>query len=45
MTSLYFTDVLVLRSDGDTVNFLGIGINKTIKGFKVRNRTELVESL
>ena len=44
-TSLYLTDVVVLRHEGDTVNFLGLGITKTSKGFEVKNSTDLVESL
>ena len=44
-TSLYLTDVVVLRNEGDTVNFCGLEITKTTRGFEVRNRTELVESL
>ena len=43
-TSLYFTDV-VLRHEGDPVNFLGLEITKTSKGFEVKNSTDLVESL
>ena len=31
--------------EGDTVNFLGLEITKTSKGFEVKNRTDLVESL
>ena len=44
-TSLYLTDVVVLRHEGDTVNFLGLEITKTSKGFEVKNSTDLVESL
>ena len=44
-TSLYLTDVVVLRSEGDTINFLGLEITKTRKGFEVKNSTDLVESL
>ena len=44
-TSVYLTDVVVLRHEGDTVNFLGLVITKTSKGFKVKNSTEPVESL
>ena len=44
-TSLYLTDVVVLRHEGDTVNFLGLEITKTSKGFEVENSTDLVESL
>ena len=43
-TSLYLTDVVVLRHEGDTVNFLGLEITKTSKGFEVKNSTDLVES-
>ena len=34
-TSLYLTDVVVLRHEGDTVNFLGLEITKTRKGIEV----------
>ena len=44
-TSLYLTNVVVLRHEGDTVNFLGLEITKTRKGFEVKNSTDLVESL
>ena len=44
-TSLYLTDVVVLRHEGDTVNFCGLEITKTSKGFEVKNSTDLVESL
>ena len=44
-TSLYWTDVVVLRHEGDTVNFLGLEITKTRKGFEVKNSTDLAESL
>ena len=44
-TSLYLTDVVVLRHEGDTVNFLGLEITKTSKGFEVKNSTDFVESL
>ena len=44
-TSLYLTDVVVLRLEGDTVNFLGLEITKTRKGFEVKNSTDPVESL
>ena len=36
-TSLYLTDVVLLRHEGDTVNFLGLEITKTSKGFEVKN--------
>ena len=44
-TSLYLTDVVVLRREGDTVNFLGLESTKTSKGFEVKNSPDLVESL
>ena len=44
-TSLYLTDVVVLRHEGDTVNSLGLEITRTRKGFKVKNSTDHVESL
>ena len=44
-TSLYFTDVVVLRHEGETVNFLGLEITKTSNGFEVTNSSDLVESL
>ena len=44
-TSLYLTDVVVLRHEGDTVNFLGLEITKTSRRFEVKNSTDLVESL
>ena len=44
-TSLYLKDVVVLRHEGDTVNFLGFEITKTSRGFEVKNSTDLVESL
>ena len=44
-TSLYLTDVVVLRRDGDTVNFLGLVFTKTSRGFEVKNSTDFVESL
>ena len=44
-TSLYLTDVVVLRHEGDTVNFLGLEITKTSRGFEVKNSTDLVEHL
>ena len=43
-TKLYLTDVVMLRNEGDTVNFGGLEVTKTSKGFEVRNSTELVES-
>ena len=42
-TSLFVTDVVVLRHEGRTVNFLGLEITKTSKGCEVRNNTDLVE--
>ena len=44
-TSLYLTDVVVLRHEVDTVNFSGLGITKTSRGFEVKNSTDLVDSL
>ena len=44
-TSLYLTDVVVLRHEGDTVNFLGLEITKTSRCFKVKNSIHLVDSL
>ena len=41
-TSLYLTDVVVLRHEGDTVNFLGLEITKTSRGFEVKHSTNLV---
>ena len=35
-TSLYLTDVVVLRHEGGTVNFLGLEITKTSKFFMVK---------
>ena len=42
-TSLYLTVVVVLRHEGDTVNFLGLEITKTRKGFEGKNSTDFVE--
>ena len=44
-TSLYSTDVLLLRNEGDIVNFLCLEITKTSRGFEVKNNTDLVESI
>ena len=44
-TSLYLTDMVVLRHEGDTVNFLGVEITKIRKGFEVKNSTNLVQSV
>ena len=44
-TSLYLTDVVVLRHEGGTVNCLCLEIIKTSRGFEVKNSTDLVESL
>ena len=44
-TSLYLTDVVVLRHEGDTVNFSGLEITKTSRGFEVKDSTDLVEFL
>ena len=44
-TSLYLTDVVVLRKEGDTVNFLGIEITKTnSEWLRGGNSTDFVES-
>ena len=37
-TSLYLTDVVVLRNEGDTVNCLGLEITKTSRGFEVEKQ-------
>ena len=37
--------VVMLRNQGDTVNFWGREITKTGRGFEERNSTELVDSL
>ena len=42
-TSLYVTDVVVFRHEGDTVNFLGLEITKTSRGLEVKSSTDLVE--
>ena len=44
-TSLCLTDVVVLRHEGDTVNFLGLEITKASKGFDVKKSTDFVASL
>ena len=44
-TSLYLLDVVVLRHEGDTINYLGLKITKTRKVYEVKNSTDLVESL
>ena len=44
-TSLHLTDVMALRHESGTVNFLGLEINKTSKSFEVTKVTDLVESL
>ena len=44
-TSLYLTDVVVLRHEGDTVNCLGLEITKISKGFELKSSTDLVEPL
>ena len=36
-TSLYLTDVVVLRNDGGAVNLLGLEITKTSRSFEVKN--------
>ena len=43
-TSLYLTDVVVLRHEGDTVNISGLEITKRSRGFEVKNSTDRVES-
>ena len=43
-TSLHLTDVVVLRHEGDTVNFSGLEITNTRKGFEMKNSTDLVQS-
>ena len=43
-TGLYLTDVLVLRNEGHTVNFLGLEGTKTSRGVEVKNSPDLVES-
>ena len=35
-TSLKVTDVVLLRHEGDTVNFFGLEITKTSRGFEVK---------
>ena len=44
-TSLYLTDVVVLRHEGDPVNFWSLEITKTRRDFEVKNSADLVESL
>ena len=44
-TSLYLTDVVVLRRDGDTVIFLGLVFTKTSRSFEVKKSTDFVETL
>ena len=44
-TRLYLTDVVVLRHEGDTVNFSGLEIAKISRGFEEKNSNDLVESL
>ena len=41
-TSLYLTDVLLLRNEGDIVNFLCLEITKTSRGSEVKNNTDIV---
>ena len=41
-TSLYLTDVVVLRHEGDTCNFAGLEMTKMSRGFEVKNQTDLV---
>ena len=44
-TSLHLTDVVLLRHEGDTVDFIGLEITKTRKDFEVKNSTDLLESV
>ena len=45
-TSLHLMDVVVLRNEGDTVNFWGLEITEASRGVEVTDgSTELVESL
>ena len=44
-TNLYFTDVVVFRHEGNTVNFWGLEITLTSRGFEVKNSTDFVECL
>ena len=44
-TSLYLTDVVVLRHKATQSTFLGLETTKTSKGFEVKNSTDFVESL
>ena len=37
-TSLSLTDVVVLRNEGETVNFVGLEITKTNRGFQVKKQ-------
>ena len=39
------TDVVVLHHEVDTVNFSGLEITKTSRGFEAKNSTDLVEPL
>ena len=41
-TTVYLTDVLVLRNEGDTVKFWGLEITKTSRVLRGENSTELV---
>ena len=43
-TSLYLTDVVVLRHEGDTVNLSSLEITKTSRCFAVKNNADLVKS-
>ena len=40
-TSLYLTDVVGLRHEGDTVKLLGLEITKTSRGFEVKKQNRL----
>ena len=44
-SSLSVTGVVVLRNDGDTVDFLGLEITKASRSFEFRISTELEDSL
>ena len=39
-TCLHLTDVVALRHEGDTVNFLGLEIPKTSRGFEVKKTVQ-----
>ena len=44
-TTLYSTDVVVLRNEGDTSNIWSLEVTTTSRGFEVINSTELGVSL